>query len=75
MRLELSSLLTNVELSKTDTSYHVKVPFFDAKLLQRSEFIFKNHLIQLKDTDLVMMNEALKLAEEETAKRLAAEKS
>jgi hypothetical protein len=45
MRLELSSLLTNVELSKTDTSYHVKVPFFDAKLLQRSEFIYKNHLI------------------------------
>ncbi len=75
MRLELSSLLMNVELSDADRNQHVKVPFFDPKLLQRSEFIFKNHLIQLKDTDLAMLNEALKLQEEETAKRLAAEKA
>lgn len=74
MRLELSSLLEKVELSKTDTNQHVRVHFFDAKLLERSEFIYKNHLIQIKDTDLVMMDEALKLEEEETAKRIAAEK-
>jgi hypothetical protein len=51
------------------------VPLFDPKLLQRSEFVYKNHLIQLKDTDLAMMNESLKQVEEETAKRIAAEKA
>lgn len=59
----------------SDTSYHVKVPVFDAKLMNRSEFIYRNQLIQLKETDLAMMNEALKAQEEDEAKRLAAEKA
>lgn len=42
MRLELSTLLTNTDLQVTDTNYHVKVPFFDPKLMQRSEFIYRN---------------------------------
>lgn len=75
MRLELSSLLQNVELSKTDTNQHIKIHFFDMKLLDRSEFIYRNQLIQLKDTDLALLDEALKQEEEETARKIAAEKS
>lgn len=43
--------------------------------MERSEFIYRNRLIQLKDTDLAMMNEALKQAEDEEAQRIAAEKA
>jgi len=75
MRLELSTLLTNPDLQVADTNYHVKVPVFDPKLMQRSEFIYRNQLIQLKENDLIMMNDALKQSEEEEAKRIAAEKA
>jgi hypothetical protein len=47
------------------------VPVFDPKLLERSEFIYRNQLIQLKENDLIMMNDALKQAEEDEAKRIA----
>jgi len=67
--------LTNADLQPTDTNYHVKVPFFDPSLMARSEFIYRNQLIQLKETDLSMMNESLKQVEEEEAKRVAAEKA
>jgi hypothetical protein len=53
----------------------VKVPFFDPALMARSEFIYRNQLIQLKETDLIMMNDSLKQVEEEEAKRIAAEKA
>lgn len=75
MRLELSSLLTNVELQPSDTNTHLRIPFFDPALLQRSEFIYRNQLIQLKDTDLAMMDESLKQVEDEAAKKLAGEKA
>lgn len=46
MRLELSELLTNVDLQVKDTDYHVKVPFFDPALSHdRSEFKFRNQMI------------------------------
>lgn len=75
MRLELSSLLNNVELGPDDVNTHFKASFFDPELMNRSEFIYRNHLIQLKDTDLAMMDEALKVVEEEAAKKLAEEKA
>lgn len=53
----------------------MKVPFFDPKLLEKSEFIYRNRLIQLKETDIAMMNDASKQQEEEIAKKIAAEKA
>lgn len=43
MRLELSQILTNVDLQVKDTDYHVKAPFFDPALVQsRPEFKYRN---------------------------------
>lgn len=66
--------MLNPDLSEQDTNQHVKVPFFCPKLLRKSEFIFRNQLITLKETDLIMMNEALTKREEEEKSRLAQEK-
>lgn len=74
MRIELSKLLLNPDLKSEDTNSHVKIPFFDPKLLERPEFNIRNTLISLKDTDVVLLNDALKTVEEEQAKRAAAEK-
>lgn len=43
----------------------MKIPFFDPKLLERPEFIIRNTLISLKDTDVILLNDALKAVEEE----------
>ena len=65
----------NVELTEADTDKHCRVPFFETALLKRPEFLYMNHLIVLKETEIAMMNDALKQQEEEEAKRLAAEKA
>lgn len=75
MRVDLSSLLMKVELGEADTNKHCRVPFFEPSLLKRPEFLYKNHLINLKETDLAMLNENLKHQEQEEAKRIAAEKA
>jgi hypothetical protein len=71
MRLELSNLLTNPDLSKEDIDRHHKIPFFDRKLLDRPEFRIKNNLINLKESDVALLNEALKTAEDEKAQAAA----
>jgi hypothetical protein len=65
MRLELASLLTNPDLSKDDIDRHQRIPFFDPKLLERPEFRIRNNLINLKASDVTLLNEALKAAEDE----------
>ena len=71
MRLELSNLLTNPDLSKDDIDRHYRIPFFDPKLLERPEFRIKNNLIQLKESDVALLNEALKTVEDEKAQAAA----
>jgi hypothetical protein len=65
MRLELSNLVHNSDLSKEDIEQHHKIPFFDPKLLERPEFKIKNNLIALKETDIALLSEALKVVEDE----------
>ena len=65
MRLELSNMLNNPDLSKEDIDRHHRIPFFDPKLLDRPEFRIRNNLIQLKESDVVLLNEALKIVEDE----------
>ena len=67
MRLELSNLLNNPDLSKEDIDRHHRIQFFDPKLLDRPEFRIRNNLIQLKESDVVLLNEALKIVEDEKA--------
>lgn len=71
MRLELSNLVNNADLKKEDIEQHYKIPFFDPILLNRPEFRVKNKLIALKETDVLLLNEALKSAEEEQTKAAA----
>lgn len=68
MRLELSNLLSNPDLTKDDIERHHRIPFFDPRLIDRPEFRIRNNLISLKDTDIALLNDALKIVEDEKAK-------
>ena len=59
MRLDTSKLIKKVELSAEESDYHKHNRFFGADLLERPEFMFRNHLITLKDADLELMEQAL----------------
>ena len=59
MRLDTSKLIKKVELSAEESDYHKHNRFFTADLLERPEFMFRNHLINLKDADLELMEQAL----------------
>jgi len=52
MRLELSNLVNNPDLSKEEIDRHVRIPFFEPKLLDRPEFRVRNNLITLKESDI-----------------------
>jgi len=67
MRLELQNLVNNPDLSKEDIDRHIRIPFFDPKLLDRPEFRVRNNLISLKESDISLLNEALKSVEDQKA--------
>ena len=68
MRLELSNLVNNSNLTKDDIEQHYKIPFFDPSLMSRPEFRVKNKLIKLNEKDIALLNDALKTTEEEQAR-------
>ena len=59
MRLDTSKLIKKVELSAEESDYHKHNRFWTPDLLERPEFMFKNHLINLKDADLELLEQAL----------------
>jgi len=55
MRLDTSKLVKKPELKLTDTDYHKYNRFYSADLLEKPEFIFRNHLIKMKDADMELL--------------------
>ena len=55
MRLELSRLVYTSDPTEQDLDYHKMNMFYDPQLTERPEFMFKNHLINLKDTEVEML--------------------
>ena len=73
MRLELSRLVYTADPTDKDLDYHKVNRFFDPELCSRPEFMFKNHLIKLKDTEIEMLQADLALIEDEERRRVALE--
>ena len=69
MRLETSRLSKNPDLQDEDLSYHKVNRFFDDRWMTKPEFMFKNHQIELKPTEITLLEQALAQTEEEEAKR------
>ena len=53
--MDTSKLIKKVELSAEESDYHKHNRFYAADLLERPEFMFKNHLITMKDADLELL--------------------
>jgi len=47
--------------------------FYEPQICERPEFMFKNHLINLKDTEVEMLQADLARAEEDERRRVALE--
>eukprot|EP00352_Strombidinopsis_acuminata_P000850 CAMPEP_0176342678 /NCGR_PEP_ID=MMETSP0126-20121128/3354_1 /TAXON_ID=141414 ORGANISM="Strombidinopsis acuminatum, Strain SPMC142" /NCGR_SAMPLE_ID=MMETSP0126 /ASSEMBLY_ACC=CAM_ASM_000229 /LENGTH=100 /DNA_ID=CAMNT_0017688207 /DNA_START=425 /DNA_END=727 /DNA_ORIENTATION=- len=58
--------LEKVDLKTEDMQYHKHNGFFDTELLNKPEFIYRNHLIDLKESEIKMLEEHL-LEREETS--------
>ena len=69
MRLDTSKLIKKVELAAEDINYHKHNRFYSPELLLKPEFMFKNHLIVLKDADVELLEAALAKDEAEESKR------
>lgn len=69
MRLDTSKLIKKAELPPEETDYHRHNRFFSPALLSRPEFVYKNHLIALKDADMELLEHALAQEEAEESKR------
>ena len=69
MRLDTSKLIKKPELPADEMDYHRHNRFFSPHLLDRPEFVYKNHLITLKDADIELLEVALAQEEEEESKR------
>ena len=69
MRYDSSKLVKKSELPADETDYHKFNRFFSPELLDKPEFVFKNHLIVLKDADLELLEQALANEEAEESKR------
>ena len=52
-----------------ETDYHRHNRFFSPELLERPEFVYRNHLISLKDSDMELLETALAQEEAEESKR------
>ena len=55
MRLDTSKLIKKPELSESDTNYHKLNRFYSPEMLDKPEFRFNNHLIELKDADTELL--------------------
>lgn len=66
MQIHMSHWLENVDLKAEDQEYHKHNGFFDTKLLSKPEFMYRNHLIDLKESEIKMLEEHL-LEREETS--------
>ena len=73
MRLNLSRLIYTADPQEKDLDYHKINMFYDASLCERPEFMFKNQLINLKDTEIEMLETDLAGIEEEERRRVALE--
>ena len=51
----MSRLVYTADPTDKDLDYHKVNRFFDPELCSRPEFMFKNHLIKLKDTEIEML--------------------
>lgn len=59
MRLDTSKLVKKPELALADTDYHKHNRFYSPDLLEKPEFVFRNHLIKMKDSDIELLHQAL----------------
>ena len=71
MRLETSRLIRNADLQEEDLSYHKINRFYNERFLTKPEFMFKNHLIELKEKEIEMLEQSLIQHEADEAKREA----
>ena len=69
MRLDTSKLIKKAELPAEETDYHKYNRFYSSDLLDKPEFMFRNHLISLKDADMELLEQALASDEAEESKR------
>lgn len=69
MRLDTSKLIKKAELPADEMDYHRHNRFYTPDLLDRPEFVYKNHLISLKDADMELLENALNQYEAEESKR------
>ena len=69
MRLDTSKLIKKPELSAEDKDYHKHNRFFAPSMLEKPEFVYRNHLIALKDADMELLENALANDEAEESKR------
>lgn len=69
MRLETSKLVKKPELSEEDGNYHKINRFFQADFMDKPEFVYKNHMINLKDADMELLEQGLSQREAEESKR------
>lgn len=59
MRLETSRLVRNPDLQESDLTYHKMNRFYNERYATKPEFMFKNHLIELKETEIEMLEQSL----------------
>ena len=71
MRLETSRLIMNHDLQEADLSYHKFGRFYAENLRSKPEFMFKNNMVDLKETEEAMLEQALVQQEEENERRNA----
>ena len=71
MRLDTSKLVKKTELLPAETNYHKSNRFYSTDFLLKPEFMYKNHLIVLKDADMELLEGALADEEAEESKRAA----
>ncbi len=69
MRLDTSKLIKKPELADEDINYHKNNRFYSPEMLDKPEFCYKNHLIELKDADTELLEQALANEEAEESKR------
>ena len=67
--MDTSKLIKKAELPADEMDYHRHNRFFSPHLLDRPEFVYKNHLITLKDADIELLEAALAQEEAEESKR------
>jgi len=63
----MSKWLENVDLKPDDYQYHKLNGFFDTELLKKAEFIYRNHLVELKESEIKMLEEHLVEREDASA--------